>query len=238
MFNRYAYLEQHYERKHPGKPCREKRQASIADLFKTGSKRPHQLPSDEEEPMEEEHNAEDPGPSTSTHQPLPHSSIQTIQSKPNEEQPSSSSAIKQPQNQDETLLSQIQKVLDQWSKSSHVQNPPQPTPLLPPSQSSEQAEEKENQVRDRIKVCRCLRDFEILLEDHFQVDRENDKLICLVCKKSDQEKSGTFTISDVEYDTLPTKSRKLRNLQIHLISHLGSKLHKKNTSEERLKRKL
>ena len=85
--------------------------------------------------MEEEHNAEDPGPSTSTHQPLPHSSIQTIQTKPNEEQTSSSSAIKQPQNQDETLLSQIQKVLDQWSKSSHVQNPPHPTPLLPPSKT-------------------------------------------------------------------------------------------------------
>ena len=88
MFDRYAYLEQHYERKHPGKPCREKRQASIVDLFKTGSKRPHQLPSDEGEPMDQEYNAEDPGPSKSTYQPLPHSSIQTIQSKPNEEQPS------------------------------------------------------------------------------------------------------------------------------------------------------
>ena len=40
VFDRFSYLEQHFQRKHPGKPCREKKQSSLLDHLQAGSKRP------------------------------------------------------------------------------------------------------------------------------------------------------------------------------------------------------
>ena len=51
-FDRYANLEQHFERRHPNKPCREKSQTSILSLFQAKRKKT------------DEHDAEEQGTSS------------------------------------------------------------------------------------------------------------------------------------------------------------------------------
>ena len=123
-FDRHSYLEQHFQRKHPGKPCREKKQSSLLDHMRAGSKRA--CPTVEDELPSKK---ADSGESSSKEAPAC-GSQHDINLK-EEPQPSTSSGSTASQNPDMALLSQIQKVLDQWSSSTQVtQSPSQPTPLL------------------------------------------------------------------------------------------------------------
>ena len=101
----------------------------------------------------------------------------------------------------------------------------QPSPLSNTSAPSKVIDEKEAQTKNEILACRSLKDIENLLDDSFRLERENDKLICIACK--DSSKPSSFLVTDIEIDRLPTKSRKLRNLQSHLVAHLSTENHRK-----------
>ena len=230
-FDRYAYLEQHFERRHPGKQCREKNQTSLVELMKAGTKRglPEDL-GDQTEP-DDDTSPENSIPPPQTSAPTQsvddvHASTSSVAS--------SSSVISQDNSEaaesgvtsitDHSLFLQIQKVLNQFSESSKSGTPLSssvPTPLVTQTQQAE----NDSQTKDRVKACRCLKDFETLLDDVFRLDRETNRLVCLTCEKSESDKYGIFMTADIEFDNLPTKSRKFRNLQTNILAHLHSEFH-------------
>ena len=268
VFDRFSYLEQHFQRKHPGKPCREKKQSSLLDHLRAGSKRPaatdQDLASKKPENSESTSGSDpalvshldpvlqddqqlptsrisspfgshldpphlDPPHLDPAHLDPPHCDPPHCDPPLLDQQPSTSRTSSAPHNQDTNLLKQIQNVLDQWSCSSQVTQPPaKPTPLLFTEPPLKQAEDSQSQIKDRITACRSLNDFDVLLDDTFRLDREKEMIICLCCEKADSSKHRGMDTSEVEWEKLASKSRKLRNLQSHLVLHINSESHLKH----------
>ena len=103
-----------------------------------------------------------------------------------------------------------------------------------------------SELEDRIKVCKSIKDFENILNETFKVDKIKKKLICITCsnstKPSDKECShdvlGIFSLEGVEEEKMTSKSRRLRNLQSNLSSHIKSLSHQKNIIENEKSEKL
>ena len=232
-FKRFENLQRHFESSHPGKPCMQKNQSSLLDLMRAGSKRA--LPPDDanENAGSQPNTQEEENPPTVADSgesgpedfapPLASTSSALVTTS----QPNPAFQGEPVGKSDQSLFDQIQQVLAQWSPShSSVSSyPTRPTPLIQPEISNSGVEERVSQIKVQITACRSLKDFENVLDDSFQLDRDSEKLECLVCKSS--TKPVVFQVSGVEVDRLPTKSRKLRNLQSHLVAHLSTDHHGK-----------
>lgn len=112
----------------------------------------------------------------------------------------------------EGLIIQIQEVLSRTSQSHYGKHSITSTSSNPKKSVTEK-DESETHVKDRVKACRSLRNFENLVEDAFCLDQDNEKLICVASENSESDKHGIFTITGIEFDNLPSRSRKFRNLQ-------------------------
>ena len=246
---RLENLQRHYEKYHPGKPCRLKDQGSIIDFMKTGAKRP--LPCDEVDSSESSSsvtvsqtmNSDNDPPVLESDLSEGHRDSAVVEMEqpsanlpPQHSVPRAPLAPDPPTNHlsesDINLFTQIQNVLAQFSPVTISANPipSPPSPQLNTSPTSQVVDEKETQTKNRILACRSLKDIENLLDDCFKLERENDMIICIACK--DSSKPSSFHISEVEIDRLPTKSRKLRNLQSHLVAHLSTENHKKQETQQ------
>ena len=232
-------LKTHFERKHPEKPWREKNQPSIASHFKPGTKRP--LSPDIKTMETKQDLAQTKARNIESFSPEPSPSFEPPPRIPVPSNPSADSSA-------DILFNQMQEVLNNWSNygGKAVGIDTFSTPSQSTSSVKKDSGDFEIENKDQIKACRCVKDFENLLDDMFRVDRETEILTCLTCEESDSEGKrniGVFSLAGVEFEKLAVKSRKLRNLETHILRHLSSDFHKKQTSQkqdkdaaERLKR--
>ena len=115
------------------------------------------------------------------------------------------------------LIRQIREVIDKWEQvPPEVATPPTTSSVSLPLQHP-QPDPNLIQTRERIRACRSLKDIENLLEDKFKVDREEDKVMCIICHAKGDSKLGVFNSNEVEYDAFSQKSRKLLNLQKNIL---------------------
>ena len=94
-----------------------------------------------------------------------------------------------------------------------------------------------NNVTERkVRLCSSLKEIDTLLNDTFRYDRVNDLLnwICCVSNFSPplaQNKFGVFSVSNVKYEKLEVRSSRFKNLTAHLIAHVNSPSHRKNSDK-------
>ena len=83
---------------------------------------------------------------------------------------------------EESLCRQMQQLLDNWSKHKGFKDQTT-TGISQPSASVKMESDHNTDIKQRIKACRCVRDFETLLSDAFRFDREMNVSISIFVTK-------------------------------------------------------
>ena len=90
----------------------------------------------------------------------------------------------------------------------------------------------ESKISSQLKLLHqssCLKHITNLLDDVFELNLEETKLKCLYCF-SVNPNYGTFDVEDVEFEKLPARSQKFRNLTKILRKHLELDSHQANVN--------
>ena len=104
----------------------------------------------------------------------------------------------------------------------------------------------DDDLERKIRLCSSLKEIENILDNVFHHDRVNFILYCTACISDDVtaltselilDKSGVFNVSDIEVEKLKARSKSFRNLTGHLVAHVKSDSHIKNSikREEQLR---
>ena len=253
----YFNLGIHYERQHPGKPCRQKGQSLLN--FSTGTKRKNEgekvsescstsltvlthtssLQSNNSETTSFSGDAETPfSPVNEESTIVSHVSTRTSD---NLSSPNNNLHETQTLLYDNDLLQQMQSLLDALKLQSSDGNSSMEVAVKEnvPSDTKSNLSNADEELVNRIQMSTSLKEIEAVLDDDFSVDRICDRLICNLCitdieniSSHKQSIPGLFTINDVENTKQKTQSRELRNLKTHLVSHIKTNIHQKNFEKQ------
>ena len=106
------------------------------------------------------------------------------------------------------------------SPMSTSEIPPFNSPTLTRIEQKTSSEGENKLLEEQLKL---------ISDDVFQVNLEHASLKCLFCH--DDSKQG-FDVTDVEYESLATRSQKFRNLTKALKKHIKLDSHKKNVNDD------
>ena len=104
-----------------------------------------------------------------------------------------------------------------------------PKQLLESQKSKPINESKISSELNLLHQSSCLKHITNLLDDVFELNLEETKLKCLYCF-SVNPNYGTFDVEDVEFEKLPARSQKFRNLTKILRKHLKLDSHQANVN--------
>ena len=104
-----------------------------------------------------------------------------------------------------------------------------PKQLLESQKSKPINESKISSQLNLLHQSSCLKHITNLLDDVFELNLEETKLKCLYCF-SVNPNYGTFDVEDVEFEKLPARSQKFRNLTKILRKHLELDSHQANVN--------
>ena len=246
-------LQKHYERNHPGKPCREKGQTQLNFSLKrklgenivrgasvtssqSSVKSSGSSISSESSVISSGSSVISSGSSvissgssetlvtsvTIPHEDATQSSVLAVL-------PSASPAQSSVLNSnaleicDDDLLQQMQSLLDQLKLRSSDGNSCNNDSILDKGESSRhvslQNSDGVDELVNRVKMCVCLNELEVILGEDFTIDRILETLICNTCvpdfaiEKNQQKRNipGIIKILDVESTKQKTQSREFRN---------------------------
>ena len=125
------------------------------------------------------------------------------------------------------ILSQMQSLLDKLKLESAGRN----TLWCQPHSVTDDCVSN-NDIERKVRLCSSLKEIETLFNDIFHYDRINDLLTCICCFSDFspplvQNKSGVFSVLNMEYEKLKVRSSRFKNLTANLIAHVNSPSHRK-----------
>ena len=92
--------------------------------------------------------------------------------------------------------------------------------------SDKKGMEEDDDYLKLLSECSCIKHIVNLLDDVFEINLSNTHINCIYCSKEPSTITmGTYDITDIEYEKLPKKSRKFRNLVISLKRNLKGEIH-------------
>ena len=81
--------------------------------------------------------------------------------------------------------------------------------------SDKKGMEEDDDYLKLLSECSCIKHIVNLLDDIFEINLSNTHINCIYCsKESSTITMGTYDITDIEYEKLPKKSWKFRNLVV------------------------
>ena len=217
-YSNYQNLKIHFTRAHPGKLVRTKGQTGLNFLSSAAppAKRTHDEAEAESTKSAKDAETTDQGSTSYLETSEPMDTTSTEKSR--------SSAP------DSNLLVELQSVIDKYRNLEITSHPPVKDAALP-------GEIDNSEIVNRLKVCASLRDFENIVADSFVLDRNTETIRCRICvpdstTTTQYNLSGVFTTENVEHVREDVQSLHLRHLKNHILTHLKSATHLKNSEEK------